>query len=79
MWVDVSALLPLHTDGGTAITNVQQLCDYLLREARVWLNPGTMYGQQTGEGYVRINIACPRSQLMEGLRRLEQGIEKLRS
>ncbi len=79
VWVDVSALLPLHTDGGTAITNVQQLCDYLLREARVWLNPGTMYGQQTGEGYVRINIACPRSQLMEGLRRLEQGIEKLRS
>jgi hypothetical protein len=31
---------------------------------------GTMYGQETGEGYIRINIACPRSRMVEGLERM---------
>jgi len=60
VWVDVSALgIP-----------VEQLCDRLLQEAHVWVNPGTMYGSETGKGYIRINIACPRSLLMEGLSRM---------
>lgn len=29
-----------------------------------------------GEGYVRINFACPRGMLMEGLRRMEQAVIK---
>ena len=63
-WVDVSALgIP-----------VEQLCDRLLREAHVWVNPGTMYGPQTGKGYIRINIACPRSLLMEGLKRIVRSL-----
>ena len=59
-WVDVSAL---------ALSS-QELAERLLREGRVWVNPGTMYGPVTGEGYIRLNIACPRSLLMEGLRRM---------
>ena len=59
-WVDVSAL-------GIPVT---QLCDLLLTEGRVWVNPGTMYGPETGTGYIRLNIACPRSLLMEGLNRI---------
>ena len=66
-WVDVSALgIP-----------VDQLCDRLLTEGKVWVNPGTMYGPETGKGYIRINIACPRSQLMEGLRRIAVMLAKL--
>ena len=42
----------------------------LLNEAHVWVSPGTMYGPLTGEGYIRINIACPRSQLTEALERI---------
>jgi cystathionine beta-lyase len=34
------------------------------------VNPGTMYGPQSGEGYIRLNIACPRSRLMEALQRI---------
>jgi len=41
------------------------------------VNPGTMYGPETGKGYIRINIACPRSQLMEGLRRIAVMLAKL--
>ena len=66
-WVDVSALgIP-----------VEQLCDHLLNEGKVWVNPGTMYGPQTGQGYIRLNIACPRSLLMEGLRRMKEEINKI--
>ena len=63
-WVDVSAMnIP-----------VQQLCDRLLTEAGVWINPGTMYGPETGTGYVRFNIACPRSRLKEALERIAKVI-----
>ena len=63
-WVDVSAMnIP-----------VQQLCDRLLTEAGVWINPGTMYGPETGTGYVRFNIACPRSRLKEALERIAKFI-----
>ena len=60
VWVDVS----LCCDNVTAYT------DKLMQEAKVWLNPGTMYGAESGKGYVRINIACPRSRMMEALQRI---------
>lgn len=49
----------------------EELCSRLLREQHLWLNEGIMYGQ-AGEGFVRINIACPRSRLMEALERLKR-------
>ena len=63
-WVDISAM---------NITS-QALCDKLLTEAKVWLNPGTMYGPQTGEGYVRFNIATQRSRLKEALERIKDAL-----
>ena len=60
-WVDISAM---------GITS-QELCDRLLAEAKVWVNPGTMYGPQTGEGYIRFNIATQRSRLVEALERIK--------
>ena len=59
-WIDITA---------TGMTS-QQYADYLLNEAKVWVNPGTMYGPQSGEGYIRLNIACPRSRLLEALERI---------
>ena len=63
-WVDISAM---------NITS-KALCDMLLTEAKVWLNPGTMYGPQTGEGYVRFNIATQRSRLKEALERIKDAL-----
>ena len=40
----------------------------LLDDARLWLNAGTMYGAE-GEGYMRWNIDCPRSVMLDGLNR----------
>ncbi|MCH5235268.1 MAG: pyridoxal phosphate-dependent aminotransferase [Muribaculaceae bacterium] len=50
-----------------------ELEEKLIREGGVWLNPGSMYGD-AGEGFMRINIACPRSRLEEGLNRLARAL-----
>ena len=41
----------------------------LLEEQKLWVNPGSMYGH-AGEGFLRINIGCPRRVLEEALKRL---------
>lgn len=47
-----------------------ELSKILIEEEKLWLNSGTMYGK-AGEGFLRMNIACPRELLVEGLKRLE--------
>lgn len=47
----------------------------LKSEAGLWLNQGDMYGLE-GEGFMRWNIACPRSVLTKGLDRFRQFVEK---
>ena len=47
----------------------EELEEKLIKEAKVWLNAGDMYGKG-GEGFMRINIATQRSRLEEGLKRL---------
>ena len=64
VWVDVSL----------CCDNVAAYCDRLVQDAHVWLNPGTMYSPQSGEGYLRINLACPRSRLLEALERIKNTI-----
>ena len=51
-----------------------ELTRLLLEKGRVQVNSGTMYGMEEGEGFIRLNIACPRSQMMEGLRRIKKVI-----
>ena len=64
VWIDVSALgIP-----------VEQLCERLLNKGKVRVNPGTMYGTESGKGYIRINLACPRNRLIEGLKRIKATI-----
>ena len=58
-WVDCSAL-PEPSE---------QIEERLMRENRVWVNAGSMYGKE-GEHFIRINMACPRQRLEEGLRRM---------
>lgn len=42
----------------------------LLHEGRVFVSSGTLYGRKAGEGYLRLNLACPRETLKQGLVRL---------
>ena len=52
------------------------LRDKLLHEASVWLDHGTMFGPE-GNGYQRINIACPQTILVEAFDRIERSLEGL--
>ncbi|MFH0226500.1 MalY/PatB family protein [Vibrio furnissii] len=52
------------------------LTERLRREGKLMLNAGTVYGD-AGEGYLRLNMACPREQLMDGLNRLRAVISQL--
>lgn len=46
---------------------------FLLTEARVWFDHGPKYGVE-GNGYMRVNLGCPRSTVDEAVRRLSAGI-----
>lgn len=63
-WIDVSSLS----------VPTEELEERLIREAGVWVNCGEMYGSG---GFIRLNIACPRERLREGLRRLVGFLKKL--
>lgn len=58
-WVDISAYLPDETD----------LSMFFANQAGVLLEGGNMF-VANANGYIRLNLACPRSILAEGLRRI---------
>lgn len=64
IWVDCRSL---HIDS-------DELEHRLLETQNLWLNSGTMYGL---DGFMRINIACPRKVMLEGLDRLRSFIDSL--
>ena len=47
--------------------------EFFLRRARVAMNDGAAFGQG-GEGFVRLNFACPRSMLAEALDRMRESL-----
>ncbi|MDR3320225.1 MAG: pyridoxal phosphate-dependent aminotransferase [Desulfovibrio sp.] len=49
----------------------RQLVNFFLQEAKVALNSGESFGQE-GVGFMRLNTACPRATLHDGLSRIEQ-------
>lgn len=53
------------------------IADRLLRDGRVMVSAGTMYGEKDGRDYIRLNIACPRATLEEGLRRIAATLKSL--
>ncbi|WP_102408335.1 MalY/PatB family protein [Parabacteroides bouchesdurhonensis] len=64
VWMDCSAL-------GKTSSELEHL---LKEKAQLWLNAGTIYGEE-GEGFMRWNIACPRSVLIMGLKRFLDFVE----
>ena len=66
VWMDCRAL-PFTSD---------ELERRLLTDAKLWLNSGTIYGA-AGQGFMRWNIACPRSVLAEGLNRFTDFVAQI--
>ena len=68
VWVDCSCL-PFDSE---------QIEQQLVDHEKVWINAGEMYGEE-GKHFIRINIACPRQRLTEGLERIAQGLQRLQN
>lgn len=71
--VDSKATYLLWIDCGAITDNTDDLCNSLRKEAGIYLSVGSHY-RGNGAQFVRMNLACPRSQVEEGLRRLKSGI-----
>ena len=65
VWIDISA-----TD-----LKADELTNELLQQGKVMVNSGTMYGKTTGADYLRLNIAMPRSLMLEALQRIAQVLQ----
>ncbi|HAZ37169.1 MAG TPA: cystathionine beta-lyase [Clostridiaceae bacterium] len=64
MWLDFRKI---EKDG-------KKLNDLMVDKAKVGMNNGINFGSK-GEGFMRLNIACPRSLLEEGLNRIKTAIK----
>ena len=66
MWIDCS-VLNLTSD---------ELLDKMIEAENIRLNEGIIYGK-AGEGFMRLNIACPKDTLREGLQRTKRALDKI--
>ena len=64
MWLDCSQL-PL---------SPKERDEWIINDAKLWLDTGSMFGVD-GEDFERINVACPRATLVEGLDSLRRAYE----
>lgn len=64
LWLDLRAL-PGHGEGFT---------DFLRQQTGLFITDGAHYGQG-GSGFARMNLACPRSLVEDGLDRLRRGVK----
>jgi cystathionine beta-lyase len=54
----------------------KELSKKIFEQGNLRINDGQTYGE-VGEGFIRINIACPRALLTDGLERLEKVLKRL--
>ena len=78
-WVDCSVVLDKRADGVSLShcgldAPLPSFEDYLLKHHQVLVNDGSMYGDNR---FIRINLACPRQRLEEGLKRIVAGLQEL--
>ena len=65
LWLDCSALQ----------LDDKMLDDLIVNQAKLWLDPGPMFGPG-GEGFQRINMACPRATLQKALEQLATALKQ---
>lgn len=63
LWLDCSQI----TD------NAKRLSAFIRKNTGLYMSPGLSYGKN-GKEFIRLNIACPRSIVEDGMRRLAEGV-----
>lgn len=68
LWLDCSGLgLP-----------EDKLDDFMKREAKLWLDAGSMFGEKSGQ-FVRINMTCPRSLIKKAMENVLSAVQRLQT
>ncbi len=62
-------------DFGAGAMTDKQLRKFMIEKAGLGLNEGTQFGPG-GEGYMRMNLACPRATLLKALEQLKTAFDK---
>lgn len=71
--VSAKATYLLWIDSRSITENAEELAEYIRQKTGLYLCAGSEYGK-AGEGFLRMNIACSKEIMMEGLYRLKDGI-----
>lgn len=77
-WIYPRATYLLWLNCAAVTEDSRDFCARLRERTGLYLNPGAQYRGE-GKTFVRMNVACPRSRLEEGLRRFERGIRELQN
>lgn len=56
--------------------NDEDLSHFMINEAKIALNGGIAFGEE-GAGYVRLNLACPRSVVIEAMQSLNEAVQTI--
>ena len=56
----------------------KELEKFIVEKAKLWLDSGYIFGKE-GEGFQRINIACPRETLKKALEQLKESVDEIKS
>ena len=70
--VSAQATYLLWIDCKKVIGNSTEFCCFIRSHSGLYLSDGNEY--RNGEGFLRMNLACPRQQLEDGLRRLKESV-----
>lgn len=76
--IDSEATYLLWIDCRKTQLDDKDLQKFMIEQAKVGLNPGSSYGKD-GEQFMRINIACPKETLEEGVKRIIQAVNTLKN
>lgn len=63
LWLDMRELGMSH----------EELMHFMSHEAKIWVHSGAIFGK-CGEGFIRMNVATPKSNIVEALNRLSEAI-----
>ncbi len=56
--------------------NDDELMKFFVEKAGVGLSPGNVFGKG-GEAFMRLNFACPRSELIKALEKLKNAVDTI--
>lgn len=72
--VPSNATYLLWLDCGAVTEDTEKLCKFIRQDSGLYLTEGEEYGR-CGRQFIRMNTACPRERLMDGLNRLKKSVE----